>query len=194
MSNALPGFSSPLASTDEPLDMLAACHTRIEKQCATLARLVPHLALHGSDEQAATAARNIMRYFDSAALMHHADEEENLFPELLESMAGSDAVCLRELTQGLSDDHRRLEAGWRRLRPSLADIAKGLPAELSGQDVEAFVISYTEHLRREDQELLPMARRLLGDDALKRLGHAMGERRGIPPATSLNTSHPGQKP
>lgn len=182
MSTVFPGFSSPLASTEAPLDMLAACHTRIEKQCATLTRLVPHLAEHGADEQATTAARNIMRYFDTAALMHHADEEENLFPELLESMAGSDAVCLRELTQGLTADHRRLEADWRHLRRALAEIANGRPADLSSQDVDAFVGLYAQHLQREDEELFPMAQRLLGDDALKRLGHAMSERRNILPA------------
>jgi len=178
MSTSFPGFSSPMAGTDAPLDMLAACHTRIEKQCATLTRLVPHLAEHGADEQAATAARNVMRYFDTAALMHHADEEENLFPELLDSMAGSDAVCLRELTQTLTADHRRLEADWRHLRRALAEIAEERPAELAAQDVAEFVERYARHLQREDEELFPMAQRLLGDDALKRLGHAMSERRG----------------
>lgn len=43
-----------------------------------------------------------MRYFDTAA-RHHEDEEQDLFPALLESMAGSDAVCLRELTASLCE-------------------------------------------------------------------------------------------
>src|SRR3546814_6382590 len=89
--------------------MLAACHHRIERQCTTLKRLVPHLREHGSDEQAQSAAVAIMRYFDTSAIQHHADEEVDLFPALIESMAGSDAVCIRELTDGLCADLRKLE-------------------------------------------------------------------------------------
>lgn len=55
------------------------------------------------------AAHAVMRYFDSAARHHHEDEELDLFPALLESMAGSEAVCLRDLTASLCNDHRRLE-------------------------------------------------------------------------------------
>ena len=92
---------SPGASTEAPLEMLAACHGRVHKQCETLGRLAAHLPTHGSDTAAQQAATAVMRYFDTAARDHHADEEEDLFPALLEAMAGSDAVCLRALTDGL---------------------------------------------------------------------------------------------
>ena len=94
---ALPGQNHPSASFEVPLEMLAACHQRIVQQCDTLNRLLPHLAAHGADLQAQQAAQAVLRYFDQAAVDHHADEEQDLFPALLESMAGSDAVCLREL-------------------------------------------------------------------------------------------------
>jgi len=91
-----PGFSVPAAGTEAPPEMLSACHRRVEHQCATLRRLVPHLAAHGADSAARTATTNVWRYFETSAKHHHADEEEDLFPAPLESMAGSDAVCLRE--------------------------------------------------------------------------------------------------
>ena len=47
-----------------------------------------------------------MRDFDTSARHHHDDEERDLFPALIESMAGSDAVCLRELTAALTAEHR----------------------------------------------------------------------------------------
>jgi hypothetical protein len=50
-----------------------------------------------------------MRYFDTAARHHHEDEELDLFPALLECVAGPDAVCLRQLTAALCSDHRLLE-------------------------------------------------------------------------------------
>lgn len=179
MSMDFPGFSSPAASTEAPLEMLAACHIRVQSQCATLTRLVAHLAQHGSDDQARTAATNIMRYFETAALQHHADEEEDLFPALIESMAGSDAVCIRELTEGLSADHRQLEAIWAGLKQTLEQVAGGQPALLSSDKVMAFVDLYERHIALEEDELLPMAARLLSDNDITRIGRAMRERRGI---------------
>lgn len=184
MSIAFPGYSSPLAGAEAPLDMLATCHTRIERQCAILSRLVPHLEQHGADAEAASAAAGIIRYFDIAAPLHHADEEENLFPELLEAMAGSDAVCIREITASLAAEHRLLEADWRHLRIALAQIAEGRTTPLPAPDVEAFVQRYARHLEREDNELFPMASRLLGDAALSRMGGAMAQRRNLAPPKS----------
>ena len=175
----LPGHSSPAAGFDAPLQMLAACHQRIERQCATLRRLVPHLAAHGADAQAREAAQAVMRYFDTAAQHHHEDEEQDLFPALLESMAGSDAVCLRELTDALTHQHRELDRHWRALRVALQRIAMGESADLDGVLVERLADAYAEHLKREERELLPMAGRLLDDAALAAMGRSMRRRRGI---------------
>ena len=176
---SFPGFSSPAAGPEAPLDMLAACHTRVEKQCQTLTRLQPHLLAHGSDAAAREAASAVMRYFDTAAKHHHEDEEQDLFPALLESMAGSDAVCIRELTQALLAEHRQLEGRWAALRDKLEAIADGEATVLSADEVGGFVSAYRAHIAKEDTELLPMATRLLGEDALKGIGQAMRARRGF---------------
>lgn len=178
-SRELPGQAAQGAGFEVPLEMLSACHHRVERQCSTLRRLVPHLAKHGADAEARTAAAAVMRYFDTAARDHHADEEVDLFPALIESMAGSDAVCLREITASLTAEHRALEAHWRRLRPVLERIAAGESAALASEDVEPLILLYEAHMAREDGELLPMAARLLDDEALERIGKAMRERRGL---------------
>ena len=179
MSIDLPGHSAPTAGFEVPLEMFSACHHRIEHQCATLRRLVPHLAAHGADAEARTAAARVMRYFDTAAQHHHTDEEEDLFPALIESMAGSDAVCLRALTDGLATDHRELDARWQRVRVALEQVVAGSGAALPSSDVEALVGLYEQHIEREERELLPMAARLLSNDVLERIGRAMRERRGV---------------
>lgn len=176
---SFPGFSTPAASTEAPLEMLAACHIRIEHQCNTLQRLAAHLREHGCDEQARQAARNIVRYFDTAAVDHHADEEDDLFPALLESVAGSDPVCIKDLIDRLCHEHRQLEAGWRRLRKPLLAIAAGQETSLPQNDVDTFVTQYADHLRCEEDELLPMAQRLLGQHHIDQMGRAMRIRRGI---------------
>jgi len=179
MPPPLPGHSSPAAGFDAPLDMLDACHQRLERQCETLCRLVPHVAAHGADMQAREAAQAVMRYFDRSAVDHHADEEQDLFPALLEAMAGSDAVCLRELTAQLTQQHRELEAAWRGLRGVLARLAAGQAAALDPAAVEHLVAAYRQHLAREEAELLPMAARLIDAATLQRIGQAMAARRGL---------------
>lgn len=179
MNISLPGHSAPAVGFEVPLEMLSACHARIEQQCATLRRLLPHLAHHGADPQARSAAEGVMRYFDTAAVHHHADEEQDLFPALIEAMAGSDAVCVRELTAGLAAEHRELEAGWQRVRAVLERVAAGDRVALQDEDVEALVGLYERHMQREESELLPMAARLLSVEALDRVGRAMRQRRGI---------------
>ena len=181
MSSSFPGHSAPGVGFEVPLEMLAACHLRVRSQCQTLQRLVPHLAAHGADRQAREAAVAVMRYFDTAARQHHEDEEIDLFPALLESMAGSDAVCLRELTAALAADHRVLESRWHALRRVLEAVAGGAAATLAADDVQAFVGLYQRHIEREEAELLPMAGRLLDDATLDRIGLAMRLRRGGSP-------------
>jgi hemerythrin-like domain-containing protein len=179
ISLAFPGFSSPAAGPEAPLDMLGACHTRVEKQCRTLERLAPHLAQHGSDGAAQEAAQAVLRYFETAAVHHHADEEQDLFPALLEAMAGSDAVCIRELTRELLAEHRQLEQRWSALSPQLQAIARGQAQLLQPTQVNDFVVGYRSHIHKEDTELLPMARRLLDESQLQRIGQAMRQRRAI---------------
>ena len=161
------------------MEMLSACHRRIEQQCTTLRRLVPHLAAHGADGEARLAAANVIRYFETAAPDHHADEEEDLFPALMESIAGSDPASLRELTQGLAAEHRELETRWQRLRSMLESVVASRSASLGVSEVEAFAGLYERHIEREEAGLLPMAACLLSSAELDRIGRAMRERRGI---------------
>jgi hemerythrin-like domain-containing protein len=132
-----------------------------------------------------------MRYFDTAARHHHEDEERDLFPALLESMAGSDAVCLRELTSLLTAEHRELERCWAVLRRRLEQVAGGQTAALPEAEVQDLVDRYAQHMAREEAELLPMARRLLSDAELDRIGLAMRLRRGAVEAVPPGRSTPG---
>jgi hemerythrin-like domain-containing protein len=185
MAMTLPGHSAPAAGFEVPLEMLAACHGRVQHQCQTLLRLLAHLQIHGADRAAQEAASAVMRYFDTAARDHHEDEEQDLFPALLESMAGSDAVCLRDLTASLSVEHRELERRWRTLRLRLEQVVAGHTTTLPDAEVLDLVGLYERHIAREDAELLPMARRLLSDAELDRIGLAMRTRRSAFDPTAL---------
>jgi hemerythrin-like domain-containing protein len=175
----LPGFDAPAAGFEAPLEMLSACHGRVERQCQTLLRLVPHLAGKGPDQAAREAAQNVMRYFDTSARHHHADEEEDLFPALLDSAPQADLPSLRELVATLGAQHRELEQAWGELRWKLEGIWLGTMRELDAAEVQRMVDSYRSHIAREEAELLPLAARVLGVAQLDSIGRAMRVRRGI---------------
>jgi hemerythrin-like domain-containing protein len=177
MTLTLPGHSAPAVGFEVPLEMLAACHGRVQHQCETLQRLLAHLKDHGADRPAQEAARAVTRYFDTAARHHHDDEEQDLFPALLESMAGSDATCLRELTAALCHDHRALEGRWQRVRMALLQVQEGQASTLAEADVPGFIDRYARHIAREETELLPMAARLISAEELDRIGRNMRARR-----------------
>jgi hemerythrin-like domain-containing protein len=165
--NAAPGF-------DDPIGVLRACHRRMERQLSTLARLCRHLPENHADADARTAAAAIMRYFDTAAANHHADEEATLLPRLRAARPDLAGLCSQ-----IERDHEALDARWARLRPRLAAVAVGRSGYLSTRDVEAFCADYTAHIAKEEASLLPQAKEALDDAVLEEIGEEMAARRNL---------------
>lgn len=174
-----PGPASAARHEEPALATLAACHRRLQTHCAALQRLIDPRDGHRPDLPARQAARDAVHGLDTVLQAHHADEELELFPALIDAMAGSDAVCLREMVASLTAEHRDLERRWHRLRPALLGLADGHSAALAVDEARAFVDGCQHHIAREDAELLPMAGRLIGDAEMSRLGHAL-RMRGAP--------------
>lgn len=173
MNSLLNSAAAP--TFDDPLEMLRACHGRIEAQCVTLNRLLRHLKKHGCDEQSVQAARAILRYFDTAGQYHHQDEEENLFPQLLATHDEAASVLITRLLQ----EHIGLEAAWRNLRPLLLNIVEAQAPTLDAAIVQHFITVYAKHIAQENKTLLPLAATLLDESQLRAIGHSMAARRGV---------------
>ena len=177
MRIGMPGSTVKSVGFDSPVAMLEECHRRVEFQCDTLGRLVTHLERHGSDRAASEAAEAVIRYFEQAAPKHHADEEHDLFPALLESTAGSDAARLHALIDRLQAEHVEIGQRWRSLRDVLRVVSSGRPALLDAAAVHEYAAMYARHIACEEQELLPLAQRLLSDETLTAIGESMRARR-----------------
>ena len=168
-------FANAAADFDHPLEMLAACHDRIEERCALLHRLSQHLEEAGADSQARQAAANVMRYFDTAGENHHLDEEDDLFPRLLEAdREGCDALIAR-----LKREHADMRRAWAALRTSLKRVEAGEGASLDPVEIKRFTKLYRAHIDLEERELLPAAQRLLDGATLAATGESMAKRRGV---------------
>jgi len=171
----------PVAPTlDEPLEILSACHGRVRANLQTLDRLVRWLPEHGADTDARQAAANVMRYFDLGAANHHRDEEDDLFPVLLERCPSNLRMRIRRLVSWIKDDHQTLEVSWQQLREQLVMIAAGDSDLLDADSVANFSAHYLNHLDREDNELFPLAGNILSDDDIRHMSEQMRLRRTSP--------------
>lgn len=180
----LPGHRAPAAGFEAPFEMLASCHERVERMLKLQARLQQHLLDKGCDEPARQAARDVMRYFDIAAPLHHQDEELHVFPPLL---AGPDAG-VRERVARLIQDHRQMEVDWaeaRRVLLAIADSpASGWTPLTVGQTdaLTQFAALYRRHLDEEDGVAYPAAQCVLSPAAVQAMSEDMMQRRGAAPA------------
>jgi hemerythrin-like domain-containing protein len=170
-------FETP-AGFDDPLEMLIGCHRRIERQLETLKRLRAHIGAHGVDAEASAAAQAVLKYFQGAALNHHADEEVDLFP-LLESRITDPGEQARfgAFRRELEADHHELGEAWARLRKPLEAIAEGLMRTLPADEVHAFVSGYAHHILTEENALREFFNRWLAEADREALGRAMAARR-----------------
>lgn len=178
---AMPGHRAPGAGFEAPFEMLAACHERVARMLGLIQRLQQHLADNGLDESAVQAARDVMRYFDLAAPLHHEDEERHVFPAL---MAGPDAA-VKALVLRLIQDHRQMEVAWVAARAVLVAVAETQSADWSELSVwqkvalNDFANLYRQHLEDEDQIAYPAAIQQLTPAALAAMSEDMMQRRGV---------------
>jgi hemerythrin-like domain-containing protein len=165
-----PGF-------EQPLELLEACHGRIETYLATLEHLVGHLAQRGADADAREAARVIQRFFDTTGEQHHRDEDDDLFPHLRRRAAELERPEIAAVIDELERDHDTMRLQWSRLRARLDALSRGADEGLIDEDIVSFCWLYRRHMARETAAILPFAREAL--DPLERaaLGERMAARR-----------------
>jgi len=172
-------FDTP-AGFDDPIGMWIGCHRRIEKQLKTLDKLAVHVARHGVDAEATSAAQAVLRYFEKSGPHHHEDEDRDLFPMIASRITeAADREKFATLRAQLEADHKAMEAAWARIRKPLHGIAEGLHKSLPIPDVNAFREIYATHIPLEDGAIPDLAKRYLGAQDLESLGRAMADRRGV---------------
>jgi hemerythrin-like domain-containing protein len=163
----LPGF-------DEPLALLRACHKNITDHCDRLENLITHINTRGIDDEARQAARNIVRYFSSSALLHHRDEEEDLFPRL-----NRQSIRIAELIRDLKQEHVKLDQLWEVICPELKKLPNDNFSDAFLQASSEFCTLSRQHVNRENRGVLPLVASSLSELELKDIGESMAARRGV---------------
>ena len=106
--------------------------------------------------------RAMVYYIDAfPERMHHPKEDKHLFARLLERDAKS-----RPLIEHLQAEHQKSVKLVRDLEQALLAYEQSWPAGIEGfaAVVESYAQFHWSHMRREEQELIPMAQRSLTSD------------------------------
>lgn len=167
-----PGF-------EDPVEILNACHEKVRHFASLTIRLRDYLQQQGADTTAAEAAIRIRRYFNEAAVLHHQDEEVDLFPALMALNEGrispSAKASLEHSIQSLAREHETLGEAWGQMDRWLASVGQ---SQLAPEPacVDLFAHAYTRHADREENEIYPFAR-YLDEQVTRRIGLNMVKRR-----------------
>jgi hemerythrin-like domain-containing protein len=121
--------------------------------------------------------------------LHHTKESELLFPKLRQRVP-----ALAPVLDQLDADHAKGEAAIRELEHALLafEVMGGARREAFEQAVERYVRFYLEHMAVEESQVLPAARRELGDADWAELDAAFAANRD--PLTGQHDAAPDYAP
>jgi hemerythrin-like domain-containing protein len=153
----------PLRPEVPPLpafESLDRTHRAAMEMLQAFDRLLEHLDDQGLDGLAQSSAQEIMSFVEGPGRTHHAEEEQHVFPGLLNS---SD-IDLVQHVRRLQQDHGWIEEDWRELAPQIEAIAKGynwydLPMLRAALPI--FTALYQDHIALEESLIYPAAKRQL---------------------------------
>lgn len=182
--------SKPLADFSEPIEMMEDCHRRIEHFLRVLQEAERLFGDKELNEDARLALKASLNYFADSAPRHTADEEQSLFPRMRCSDDSSARAVMTDL-DGLERDHRSCEALHtlvdREVRSWLeAGRIVGVQRQRLREALNALEKIYTAHIKFEEEQVFPVAARILRSEHLREIGEEMKERRSIVSLEQLN--------
>jgi hemerythrin-like domain-containing protein len=168
----------------DPLGLLADCHRRIERFLGVLRAVAERNSTGSLSPEHAHALEAALNYFRDAAPKHHADEEQDLFPQLRALDSPEAEALLRRMAE-LEEQHRAAASCHAEL-DSLGRrwLDANHLSEPDGSRFKELVATldnlYPSHIAHEESEVFPFARAALSESAKHTLGRRMAERRGAP--------------
>jgi hemerythrin-like domain-containing protein len=175
---------SPATDPNAPIQDFSQCHAGIIKRLHLLGELP---ALLAPAERAGQIAERSVSFFREAIFEHHLDEERELFPVVVaHAEKGAEQVQVASMVKRLTEEHRNLEALWKRIEPGLKKVTKGRFDEVDAGDVQRLVTQYLAHAEFEEKEFLPLSQTILGRNAnhMAALGMALHMRHTHEPVST----------
>lgn len=150
---------APARPAARSLDALDAEHRQVLHALEELRALIEALDREGVTAATRHAADRICDFFAGHARAHHAAEERQVFPALLDR---GDPTLVNGVLR-LQQDHGWLEENWLEIEPQLRAVAQGYAwydLDMLRNALPVFESLYREHIALEESLIYPEARRL----------------------------------
>jgi hemerythrin-like domain-containing protein len=171
----------PDSDYSNPLGLLSDCHRRIEQFLGVLIEVTSQARgaeLNGDQRNSLEVA---LKYFREATPKHTSDEEESLFPRMLESSDERARSAISQLDH-LHADHETADAAHAEVEALGSEwLSIGTLSSESVERLRALLdrlqSTYEKHTAVEDNEIFPLAGQILSSEDLAAVGQEMSARR-----------------
>jgi hemerythrin-like domain-containing protein len=147
----------PAFNNFRSFEALDSCHQQIQSNLDALGLVVSKFCEGGWDDQTRQSAQEIETFFSNVARSHHAAEETEVFPCLLNSEDEEMVLKVRDLIE----DHFWIEKYWHDLAPMLAAIGSGsssTEAVVLAKAAKLFLDLCNCHIESEESMIYPQAK------------------------------------
>ena len=176
----------PSADFTQPIELLKACHRRIEHFLWVLQTALTRFGKGDLNDEGRRALEASLNYFANFAPRHTADEEESLFPRIRGGGGSNAPAAMAELDR-LESDHRRGDACHALVHSLVRQwLDMGRIDERGRVDLRAVLdeltTMYASHIRLEEERVFQVAAAMLTAEQLREIGEEMKRRRSLVPA------------
>lgn len=154
---------------EDPFTQLVREHRDIEARVALLARAANETRDEARRATALQTIADVLGYFDGPAAIHHAHEEQTLFPQLrpLEAFA--------QMLAAFEFQHQLVDATYVELCAAFRAYTPGDPSKLRTL-AHRFAEMQRAHMIAEERGLFPLAARTLSPETIRRIRDEMTAR------------------
>jgi len=167
-------FTDPATDFSNGLQVLKDYHQDFLARGTRLITLANKIKQQGMSEELANQCMDMYCHYSHATHLHHKDEEEALFPILVDQSS-----LVIGMIERLMLDHEEIEASWATLSTRLKN-----PEQITNFDhflhlTIEFEKILREHLTREDEDFSPQVIKIFSEEQIKQAGEKMSKLRHL---------------
>jgi len=167
-------FTDPATDFSNGLQVLQDYHQDFLARGTQLVALATKIKQQGMSESLANQCMEMYCHYSHATHLHHKDEEEGLFPLLVDQSS-----LVIGMIERLMMDHEEIEDSWNKLAKQLITPESITNFDFLLHQTMEFEKILREHLTREDEDFSPQILKILSADQLKQAGEKMSELRHL---------------
>lgn len=168
-------YKDPTTDFSNGLQVIQDYHQDFLARGTELVALANNIKQHGMTEDLANQCVDMYCHYSHATHLHHKDEEEALFPLLVDQ-----SRLVIGMIERLMMDHEEIEESWSTLSTRLSKPEQITNFDLLLHQTIEFEKILREHLTREDEDFSPQIKKILTTEQIELAGKKMSELRHLP--------------